>query len=692
MDHEDSSKDLRRTRRVNACIICRDRKVRCSGTFPCTTCVRRSTVCTFGPDDRKVTVSERFLNDLKRKAREDPSEQSPDRRRRPESSPDLQSRTSNVGDTGAPSCGSGQETITAITAATVEQNDPVIAPSSHGDLCDSEGPETSISNPLDSGRSRFCVDNNGRRRFLGPSSTWAYTRQVIVDIQQHFNEPSIPEIPLHVDGNAYMFDWSDAGDIPFTKAELPSLDYAIYLMNTVQFHIAQLYHLFDQKSFMDGLYQFYDCTVPEPPKSKLWYIQYLLVISFGKSFLMQKTAKEPPSGVIFFARAMKLLPNIQGLYDDPLLSMEILCAASLYLQCLDHRNNAYVYLGIAFRMALTQGLHREVDLEASAEESDTRYRSIWWTLYILDRRFSSLMGTPISINDADVTMGLPNSGISHHRCRTLAMHVRLSRIISNVLDYGRLNQSFIKSVQEVLRSLAALAPDLEHQFKLNGSSGEPISRATGTLHLCYHQCVILATRPLLVHILFQRLSTSSNNHTFTDPIIALTRKCFEAAHKSLQILSALRSQGLLDWFLPFDIDCTHSSAFVLLLIKSICPFPEISGYDMPQIDRSKEVLDSMIERGSVPAQYRQSELDIFQQLLRLFGDQDDQNPALAEQVTVHDDAHHNESFGETSSFSQFVDAVGDAGLSPSEMLEIARLLDWGDVFRDPIMSLPFEQP
>ncbi|KAJ5499316.1 hypothetical protein N7453_008367 [Penicillium expansum] len=531
--------------------------------------------------------------------------------------------------------------------------------------------------------------------FLGPSSTWAYTRQVIVDIQQHFNHPSIPEIPLHVDGNAYMFNLSDAGDTPFTKAELPSLDYALYLMNTVQFHIAQLYHLFDQKSFMDGLYQFYDCTVPEPPRSKLWYIQYLLIISFGKSFLMQKTAKEPPSGVVFFARAIKLLPDIQGLYDDPLLSMEILCAASLYLQCLDHRNLAYVYLGIALRMALTQGLHREVDLEASDEESE-RYRSIWWTLYILDRRFSSLMGTPISINDADVTMGLPNSGILHQRCRTLGMHVRLSRIISNVLDSvygsdGRLNQSFIKSVQEVLRSLAALAPDLERQFKLNGSSGEPISRATGTLHLCYHQCVILATRPLLVHILFQRLSTS-NNHTFTDPIIALTRKCFEAAHKSLQILSALRSQGLLDWFLPFDIDCTHSSAFVLLLIKSICPFPEISGYDMPQIDRSKEVLDSMIERGSVPAQYRQSELEIFQQLLRLFGEQDDQNLVPPEEVVFQDDAHQNGSFEETSTFSQFVDAVGDAGLSPSEMLEIARLLDWGDVFGNPILSLPFEQP
>ncbi|OJJ78169.1 hypothetical protein ASPBRDRAFT_257709 [Aspergillus brasiliensis CBS 101740] len=58
-DHGETSQEERRRRRLNACIACRDRKVRCSGTQPCTTCVRRSTTCTFGPDDRKVTVSER---------------------------------------------------------------------------------------------------------------------------------------------------------------------------------------------------------------------------------------------------------------------------------------------------------------------------------------------------------------------------------------------------------------------------------------------------------------------------------------------------------------------------------------------------------------------------------------------------------------------------------------------------------
>lgn len=68
----------------------------------------KGTCCTFPTSRKAYKIIIRFLNDLKRKAREDPSEQSPNRRRRPEISPDLQSRTSNVGDTGARSCGSGE--------------------------------------------------------------------------------------------------------------------------------------------------------------------------------------------------------------------------------------------------------------------------------------------------------------------------------------------------------------------------------------------------------------------------------------------------------------------------------------------------------------------------------------------------------------------------------------------------------
>lgn len=55
-------------------------------------------------------------------------------------------------------------------------------------------------------------------------------------------------------------------------------------------------------------------------------------------------------------------------------------------------------------------------------------------IYILDRRFSSLMGAPVSINDADVTVTLTSPGLAVHRCEALAMHVELSRIITSVLN------------------------------------------------------------------------------------------------------------------------------------------------------------------------------------------------------------------------------------------------------------------
>ncbi|KAJ4214126.1 hypothetical protein NW759_010649 [Fusarium solani] len=54
-----------------ACLRCRERKVRCSGSHPCANCQRRSTECVFEPEDRKVVVSENYLNELKRKAGEE---------------------------------------------------------------------------------------------------------------------------------------------------------------------------------------------------------------------------------------------------------------------------------------------------------------------------------------------------------------------------------------------------------------------------------------------------------------------------------------------------------------------------------------------------------------------------------------------------------------------------------------------
>lgn len=183
----------------------------------------------------------------------------------------------------------------------------------------------------------------GNAGFLGPSSTWAYTRHVIDEIKRYVKAQDSPEVPLYVDGSAYQFNWPTTGDAPMTKRELPSIDHAIYLMNTVKFHIAPLYHLYDETLFTDGLNEFYNGNTGAP-NSNLWYIQYLIIIAFGKAFLLQKPAGCSPPGSVFFAQAMQLLPDVNRLYGDPFLSIEILCGISLYLQCIDQRNSAYVYV------------------------------------------------------------------------------------------------------------------------------------------------------------------------------------------------------------------------------------------------------------------------------------------------------------------------------------------------------------
>lgn len=61
----------------------------------------------------------------------------------------------------------------------------------------------------------------------------------------------------HFDETAYELDWNGLRtaaslEIPIT----PAFDLSIYLLNAANFHAGQLYHLFDEPSFTNGLYAY----------------------------------------------------------------------------------------------------------------------------------------------------------------------------------------------------------------------------------------------------------------------------------------------------------------------------------------------------------------------------------------------------------------------------------------------------
>ncbi|KAI1362522.1 fungal-specific transcription factor domain-containing protein [Xylaria arbuscula] len=672
-DDEALTGGSRPKRTDNACRGCRERKVKCNGAQPCSTCIRRHQECVFELEERKVFVSRRYLAELKRKSTssQDNSE-IPSKRRRASLDDGEQEPPSGVtrdatSPEPVPSAPLADETIISNTKPT------------GGDGHQISNTSPNIRNLLASRPSAFVTDGRGRRRFLGPTSTWGYTHQVINLIKKHLRNHESPKVPLNPEGPEDILQWPSTGAIgPLSLSMLPSLDFALHLTSTVKFHLGQLYHIFHEKSFVAGLHKFYDHgPYTEPlPGDRLWYVQYLLLMAFGHALLSGYVGRKP-AGSELVSRAIELMPDAFGLNQDPVLATEVLCCLALYLQSIDHRNSAFIYIGQAVNMALSQGLHRELFGDEFTEEDKDRHYGLWWTIYILDRRFSTMMGAPSSIRDEDITVPLPDYEKNCHFMKAMSLQVPLARLHAQVLSsiYSSdtyLRASYLENTRQVLKGMADLTSNLKQTFGMQFDNDGPISRASATLNLYYHQCIVLSTRPLLLCSL-RRLLTGGSLE-ITEPIKALLRAAQDSAARSLRILTALHSQRLLENFLPFDLESTFSSAFVLSLMAALpaCPLE-----DTADVDASFFLLNQMVAKGNIIAEFRRQDLEHLINLLHLVGAEISQRNSLGTNAIppVSGGAEYDQTL------PSHIDDVGAFNdLSPEQMLSLAGLLELDPTF------------
>jgi proline utilization trans-activator len=78
-------------------------------------------------------------------------------------------------------------------------------------------------------------------------------------------------------------------------------------------------------------------------------------------------------------------------------------------------------IGQAMRIGQANGLH-----------TDMRCRKIWWTVCLLDRQMTSLMGIPQSIRTYEITCQLPDFVESAHRRAALQMQISLSHVYADI--------------------------------------------------------------------------------------------------------------------------------------------------------------------------------------------------------------------------------------------------------------------
>ncbi|KAI8982435.1 fungal-specific transcription factor domain-containing protein [Mycotypha africana] len=230
------------------------------------------------------------------------------------------------------------------------------------------------------------------------------------------------------------------------------------------------------------------------------------------------------AGDVFFERAEKLLDES---YDTPSIStVQALILLSIHQHGVMRTARAWLYSGIAFRMAQDLGLHRNCDTwNISPEERETRKR-VFWCCYIVDRLASAMYGRAFTVEERDCDVPFPSiddeepievvtaSEHSNTDIRLLDVFQNLIKI-ADILGHVLKNVYYVRSLQNtndrhldsilttwnrklhqwydrLPNSLQLLLSDKEHDTRLLLS---PV--VISQLHMIYHTTMILLHRPFI---------------------------------------------------------------------------------------------------------------------------------------------------------------------------------------------------
>lgn len=180
---------------------------------------------------------------------------------------------------------------------------------------------------------------------MGTSSNWAFGRRVLNMTHERLMGVPLPPDNLLFDTYTYDLQWDGnrllLAETDLGISDLPTQDFAVFLINSVKFHCGRLYYLFDEELFMKQFALFHENPVHHARREPLWYVHYLLILAFGKAFLIQSERSQRPAGTELFVHAMRSMPDFTFYNADPIEKIQVLCCAALYLQCLNHRPQAH---------------------------------------------------------------------------------------------------------------------------------------------------------------------------------------------------------------------------------------------------------------------------------------------------------------------------------------------------------------
>jgi hypothetical protein len=275
--------------------------------------------------------------------------------------------------------------------------------------------------------------------------------------------------------------------------------------------------------------------------------------------------------------------------------------------------------------------------------------------------YGSKVGWPIQIADEDIHVEMPSNVPSdvHNEqfsdTEFLTASIQLARITGQVIDrvYSRKNhpESFLQREQKLLLSLKQWACALPPHIRLNREG--PIPKNVTSLHLQFNQvshdrvhhrislsnprqCIMLASRPVLLYALIQATCSESANEDTAHTNISQTLKtlsdaCIHAARHTHSLIVDEWTNGSLPIFGYFYAHYLFSSALIMVISSEV--YAE-NGGDFALFEAAFEILRAMSSHGNLAATEFCDNLDCVRKCLEKQRGSESKPPVQVDQPLV----------------------------------------------------------
>lgn len=383
---------------------------------------------------------------------------------------------------------------------------------------------------------------------------------------------------------------------------LPPKDVTLQLVSYTWLRACVLFRFYHRPTFIQDLDVLYETDPADYTPSQMRFLLLVyLVVACGLLFVGKEKASVYPAGDLagrwkdglgeddegfrYFVAARKLI-DLTEVRDTFL--MQTMLMLILYLQCLARLSTCYLYIGIALRLALREGMHRKLyHPRLTRVEIEVRKR-IFYTIYKLDIYINAMLGLPRAIAEEDFDQELPmevddenigeleylpqmppdkvlSAGVANAHTRLMLImdhsvrrlypvRPRRDDVPDPLMDrtiVQQLELEFVAWEQLVPASIRPTQPVVTQEV-----ADPKYLRATRYLHLAYLHCKTMLYRPYIHYILPQYLYNSLYYSDAELHLIVNARKCINVAIQVVSLAERMMHEGVLSapyWFSNYTI-------------------------------------------------------------------------------------------------------------------------------------------